>query len=321
MTLFDNAHLQLNTSDTPITPSNLFHHYIELPDGSSSLFNGSFCLDGYSYRALFAPCSDQNAQNLFFIRTFVYMHSREKYYTKRRNESSYLLSFTYEGKGVLEYEKKTYTLKKGEGFLIDCRKPHYYKSGASRWTHADLHFSGYLSDDFFELFAKNDYLKFQQPTDGNFQTQLEELVELYTGLTPYRELLISQKINSLLTLLLTSAPFYKKSVSRVPENLVYLLTYIQNYYHKHLTLDSLSDFSGISKPHLIRLFRKYVGCTPREYILRLQIENAKQLLESTALTIKQIGIMVGIEDANYFSRFFKSRAGLSPQDWRTAHRV
>ncbi|WP_162307068.1 helix-turn-helix domain-containing protein [Schaedlerella arabinosiphila] len=86
-------------------------------------------------------------------------------------------------------------------------------------------------------------------------------------------------------------------------------------------MDNLSDFSGISKPHLIRLFRKYVGCTPREYILRLQIENAKQLLESTALTIKQIGIMVGIEDANYFSRFFKSRAGLSPQDWRTTHRV
>lgn len=323
--MFENSHLPITRFDVPLTHSNL-QNYAGLPDISDeykTLFNGSFCVDGYGYAVLVPTILniDYTKQNLFFIKSFGLMYSKKNYYTRRINENSYLLLFTYDGKGSLDYEGKNYTLSKGEGFLIDCRKLHYYKSTDSHWTHVDLHFNGYLSDDLFQIFSKNNYLKFKQSCDGSFQTHLEELMELYTGLLPYREMLISQKLHSILTMLLVSAPFFKETTEKIPENLVYLLKYMQNSYHRHLTLDVLSDFSGISKPHLIRLFNRYVGCTPREYIMRLQLENAKQLLETTILPVKQIGIMVGIEDGNYFSRFFKARIGMGPLEWRNAHRI
>ncbi len=324
--MFEQSHLLFFRHDTPVTPSNL-SQYIDLnqvtekADWCMSFFNGSFCLNGYFYSAPPVPVTDYARQNLFYIKAFSLMYSKSGYSTRRANEHSYLLLFTYDGQGFLEYEGKTYTLSKGEGFLIDCRRPHFYKSMDSHWTHADLHFNGYLSDDFFGIFKGNNCLTFRQFCDGSFQEHLEDLVELYTGILPYREMLISQKLHAILTMLLTSASFYRESAEKIPENLGWLLKYMQNSYHRHLTLDALSEFSGISKPHLIRLFHKYVGCTPREYLIQLQIEHARQLLETTDLTVRQIGIMVGVEESNYFSRLFKLKTGMSPTEWRNAHRT
>lgn len=321
--MFENLHLHYRKFEPPATPRNFYSQYPELADytppkndTSSTLLNCDYCMDGYVYESSTFPISDYAYENLLSIKAFSLMHSKKQYFTRRQNEDSYLILFTYEGNGVMEYAGKKYTLSKGEGMFISCQHLHYYKSANNDWVHADLHIHGKEIKTFYDIFQDHQAFRFQQATTGNFQNILEELIELYVNVTPYRELLISGKINLLLTTLLTSSDFFRVAAESMPENLQYLLRYIQNFYHKNLTLDSLSDFSGISKPHLIRLFNKHVGCSPHEYILRLQIENAKQLLENTTLSAAQIGRMVGIENSNYFNHFFKTRVGIPPGEYR-----
>lgn len=124
-----------------------------------------------------------------------------------------------------------------------------------------------------------------------------------------------QKIENLL---LDQSETCGKAMHTLPENLTYLVSYIENNYHKPLTLEYLSEFSSISKYHLCRLFRKYLGCSPNEFISRMRIENAQKLLKSTTLPANKIGSMVGIPDENYFYRMFKQRTDQTPTQYRNS---
>ena len=71
-----------------------------------------------------------------------------------------------------------------------------------------------------------------------------------------------------------------------------------------------------SKDHLIRLFRRYQGATPGEFLIRTRIDSARGLLAASGLSIKQIAAQLGYADAFSFSRQFKLRTGLSPSAFR-----
>lgn len=324
--MFDNLHKHFITFDIPITQENytflINRHYHIKPDDcwspQDSILTCNYCFDGQSFSCPPFPVTDYAKNHFYHIKAFAIIHAEKQYFTKRENEDSFLFLFTYDGKGLLEYNGKKHYLSKGDGFLIDCRLPHFYKTIGSHWSHAVLHFNGSESETFYRIFQEQSDGIFSLPTNGLFQKQFEELIELYDSVTMYRELLISSKLNTLLTTLLTTSSFYKDSVQAMPENLNYLVKYIQNFYNRHLSLDFLAEFSGISKPHLIRLFNKYLSCTPKEYIIQLQIEHAKNLLETTTIPASKIGCMVGIENSSYFGHLFKTRTGMSPGEFRTA---
>ena len=324
--MFDNLHKTFTNYDIPVTPKNynflMNHHYHVDPknffSSDDTILSCDYCFDGQSSLFPPIPISAHARNHYFYIKAFAIMLTKSQYFTRRANEDSFELLFTYDGNGLLEYNGLTYSLQKGDGFLIDCRRPHFYKTVGSHWHFAVLHFSGSNSEMFYQIFQEHSNGFFSQPVNGIFQKQFEELIEIYDSVTMYRELLISSKLNNLLATLLTTSDFYKDSVQAMPENLNYLVKYIQNFYHRHLSLDFLAKFSGISKPHLIRLFHKYLNCTPKEYILQLQLEQAKHLLETTTLPATKIGCMVGIENSSYFGHLFKTRTGMSPGEFRNS---
>ncbi|MBI3829166.1 MAG: helix-turn-helix transcriptional regulator [Planctomycetes bacterium] len=73
---------------------------------------------------------------------------------------------------------------------------------------------------------------------------------------------------------------------------------------------------------LRRRFRSQTGFSIKEYILRVQLRHAKELLAATRLSVDEIARACGFEDALYFSRMFKQKTGLPPtqfrvDEWRT----
>ncbi len=102
----------------------------------------------------------------------------------------------------------------------------------------------------------------------------------------------------------------------MPDQLKYLVHYVNNNYTHELSLEFLSAFFGISKYHLCRSFKKYTGFTLNDYITQLRLEQAKELLRTTSLPANKICFMIGINDENYFYRLFKKHVGISPQKYR-----
>src|SRR5690606_18359138 len=87
--------------------------------------------------------------------------------------------------------------------------------------------------------------------------------------------------------------------------------YINKHFDRELNLDFLSKVRFTSKFHLLRLFKKYYGQTPKQYIIDKRIEQAKSLLKK-GTNITDTCFEVGFESPSSFSTLFKSRVGLTP---------
>jgi AraC-like DNA-binding protein len=86
---------------------------------------------------------------------------------------------------------------------------------------------------------------------------------------------------------------------------------------------SLSEFAqsvNLSVWRLCHVFKSDVGMPPMRYLRLLRMERAKDLLESSFLSVKEIGFRVGLTDESHFVRDFKATYGLSPACYRTQFR-
>lgn len=83
-----------------------------------------------------------------------------------------------------------------------------------------------------------------------------------------------------------------------------------------LTLALLAEKANLSRDHLIRLFRRKLGLTPKQYILDLRIKKAARLLNSTRYSIEQIAEELGFSDRYHFTRAFNQSMGINPGEYR-----
>ncbi len=91
--------------------------------------------------------------------------------------------------------------------------------------------------------------------------------------------------------------------------------YINNHFDKELNLDLLSHIRCTSKFHLLRLFKRYYGQTPKQYLIEKRLEHAKELLLKGA-KISETCYDIGFESPSSFSTLFKVRFGLTPRDFQ-----
>jgi len=85
-------------------------------------------------------------------------------------------------------------------------------------------------------------------------------------------------------------------------------------------VDVLATMIGVTPQHLGRLFRRALGQSPLEYLVRLRLNRALQLLvERPDLRVHEVGAAVGYPDPNYFIRLFRSREGRTPGQFRVLH--
>jgi transcriptional regulator GlxA family with amidase domain len=81
-------------------------------------------------------------------------------------------------------------------------------------------------------------------------------------------------------------------------------------------LAALIERSGLKEKSFTRRFKAATGHAPLDYVQRLRIEEAKELLETTTMAVEAIGRAVGYEDTSFFRRLFKRQAGTTPARYR-----
>ena len=149
----------------------------------------------------------------------------------------------------------------------------------------------------------------------SFDLDAEQLTREYGSLAQYDEALIDSAANLLkqATRYLWLSDYidigYDASASKIDE-------YIRLHLSEEITVDTLCKALNMPKKRLYAVAHRNFGLPIGEYVNTLRINEAKRLLESTDLSIQQIAASVGVEDYNYFAKFFKLRVGLSPLKYR-----
>lgn len=82
------------------------------------------------------------------------------------------------------------------------------------------------------------------------------------------------------------------------------------------TVPGLARRLHYSPDHFCRLFRRFTGLTPKDFLIQARIEGAKSLLRSSSASVTRIAEMLGYSDVYFFSRQFRARVGASPSQYR-----
>lgn len=81
-------------------------------------------------------------------------------------------------------------------------------------------------------------------------------------------------------------------------------------------MENLLGQAGVQKTVFLQSFRRQTGTTPRQYILQLRLEYARDLMMETELPIGEIAERAGFSDPFYFSRCFRKHFGIVPSVYR-----
>ncbi|MBR5510111.1 MAG: response regulator [Lachnospiraceae bacterium] len=95
------------------------------------------------------------------------------------------------------------------------------------------------------------------------------------------------------------------------------LDYIQENYHRKISLTSVAEHVGLSSGYLCRVFKEETDININAYINNLRMTQAGKLLKEPGNYIKEVAISVGFEDQLYFSRLFKRYYGVTPSEYRS----
>ncbi len=114
---------------------------------------------------------------------------------------------------------------------------------------------------------------------------------------------------------------YKIAQTAIPYGVSYTTSYttctrckdiIDSSYLSLQTLQDIADACGIDGAYLCRLFKRYEHQSPYQYLLRLRMNHAADLLASCGLQVKETAARLSYEDQYHFSRTFKRVMGQSP---------
>jgi AraC family transcriptional regulator len=97
------------------------------------------------------------------------------------------------------------------------------------------------------------------------------------------------------------------------------IDYLESHKHGQVTLMELASASGLSRFHLIRVFKRQVGVSPMQYLEGLRVERAKDLIRQAEITLAQIADAVGFSDQSHFTRRFKRHIGCTPGAFAREH--
>ena len=124
------------------------------------------------------------------------------------------------------------------------------------------------------------------PNHGTTTDDLSGAIEPITGgLTPWRERLAKQLICDLLG--------------------------------EKISVPHLAQACALSRSHFSRAFKRSTGLSPQEWIHRQRIDQAKQLIKESDMTLTQISAECGFCDQAHFSRTFTRTEGVNPVQWRS----
>lgn len=237
------------------------------------------------------------------------------------SEDATLLCYSLLGEGEVVVDGRGIKCRKYDCVWLDCsRRAHYRASPGQVWECAFVRVQGRMNSHLFaetcRRLNEDGIIQLTFGAGSRFRSLIWQLLSTRTDSSPnpdsvFAHLLLSLFVEVDLAVVSASA----KQVI-VPDIIVAIQSYLDRNYSRNISLDDLSRIFSISKFHMSREFKRYVGKSPNDYLIGIRLDKAKVLLVDSRRSIAEIGQLVGIPNTNHFLYLFKSREGITPSAFR-----
>ena len=261
--------------------------------------------------------SEEAKEALLYVQEVGQFNCLPSYYTEHENIPSFLIIYTLSGEGEYRFRNQTWHLAKGDILFADCMEFHSFTPARSgKWDIIWLQFNGQNANYFFKKYSLLTRPVTRIGDDSSIPSLMQQLIDVNRSRSAYAELESSKLITLLLTELLIRSDAIVTGSSKMPDYIHRALRIINTHYNDPITLDSLEAELGVSRFHLERSFRHYIGFTPIKYLQLTRIHEAQNLLRLTNLSVSEIALRTGFQSASYFNNAFRKVVGTTPKNYR-----
>ncbi|NEI72635.1 helix-turn-helix domain-containing protein [Rhizobium lusitanum] len=235
---------------------------------------------------------------------------------RRRGQTPFtVLQHTISGTGRLRYESRSYRVNAGETLLVLVPHNHrYWLQKGERWEYFWISMNGEEALRIHRLIlaAAGPVLKLQQATIDHLADCSLRLVK--GAETPASASAVAYEA----AMALYDDVFGSHAFAADRSAMQIVIDHIHANLDKPLPVDELARVSGLSRAHFSRVFAESEGVPPAEFVLQQRMQRAAKLLTKAAfIPVKEVAIMSGFDDANYFSKVFRRIYGINPTEFRT----
>ncbi|OPA76946.1 hypothetical protein BVG16_17540 [Paenibacillus selenitireducens] len=256
----------------------------------------------------------------------------------KRNLLDYIIFYVQEGLFEIQVDGDTHVLKEGDWALLQPGDIHTIRGMTNTinpYIHLDFFYNTQKKNSFITGPGQVDlslHASFMQPRlnhcDGfNVPVKLEldqpqrmrdlvfKIIESWQLQTYIGKLeahqLVHEWIAAFMKQYMISAPVRTQAKP--------FLNWITSYFAFHIsepiTIHDMAKRAGLSESRFTVLFKQYFGMTPHQYLLKLRIEHAEELLRD-GQSIKKVSEYCGFTDVHHFAKTFKAMTGITPGRYR-----
>lgn len=181
------------------------------------------------------------------------------------------------------------------------------------------HFTGAAVDELAEYLKLEPITLYKIHDCAAFEILFNRLVKNFLPLKTVngRRPIYTPKVNGLLLELIDFLTRGKGDKSRPEQDAITAaLLYINEHFREEVNLERYAEIAHLSLGRFSHLFTKKTGMPPHKYVLSLRIEEAKELLMYSSMSVSEVAASIGIAEPSYFSRIFRKATGHSPTDYR-----
>lgn len=244
-------------------------------------------------------------------------YAQQRFSTARTDKESYILFYTLRGAGLIEQDGNHVVLETGQALLLNCRTAQSYCTapGQSCWHHYWVHLDGAGVAAMEPLLLPDKKLTPVQLTGVRMQELFELVLEQMELGTVDSMVQTGLALHEMLALCAQSL-FAQAEMTTNRQLILQAAETLRKNYRQELSLADLLSSAHMSKSYFLRLFRRYMGTTPYNYLVNFRITQAKELLVLTDHSISEIAQEAGFGDASNFSTRFAKATGQSPMQYR-----
>lgn len=217
----------------------------------------------------------------------------------------YLVHFIFSGTGVFRNERDVYHLGKGQAFIIRPGEVTSYEASQDTpWYYGWL---GFSCSDPLPMLNSQDV--FDLPELKQVFSQISSSMEISLGREWYLLGLIAQMLTVFADATATEGSRVQHNIRRAKFNIE------TNYMHR-ISIQELATNLHMDRSYFSAMFKKEVGCSPQQYLIRCRMENAAAMLTEQNMRSGEVARMVGYPDEFSFSRAFRKAYGFSPSQYQ-----
>lgn len=236
----------------------------------------------------------------------------DKHCTYRSKGNFFEIICTVSGRGIVEIDNQCYDCEANTVLLINSKEAHSFsvKKGES-WEYMHIHFipNGVASN--VANRAANRIVKDKGIINSCFDKTFTELKYINAD----SHFLLSHEISTILTEMIRYQ--FKKSFTSPQKELINRsVEYIHKHYGEKIDIKKIAEDNFVSPYHFIRIFKKYCGIPPYNYLMNYRLNRA-QYLFTQQKSVKEVSQACGFTSASSFSRAFYKKFGVSASKYRT----